>query len=253
MQTPTAPSRRAGGRLAAGVAAAALLVAGALALSPSVASAARPRAAGVAAATCSATALSAAQAAAGRALSARDTRLDALVQAVGTAARLTATDRSTLTTDLDDERAGLEGLEQKVPTDTTCAEVAADAEAMVVDYRVYLVMSPQVHLAIAADAESAIVGQLQGLEPTISARIAAARARGVTVAAAQATFGDLEAQVAAAAHSSASIAASVLAATPASYPGCVQTFEQDRASLESGRTALRHAHADLKTLIADAR
>jgi len=51
------------------------------------------------------------------------------------AAALSASDAATLSTDLANELSGVTALEQKVPTDTTCADAIADAHAMVFDYR----------------------------------------------------------------------------------------------------------------------
>lgn len=244
--------RRARPAILAALVSAGLLVAGTLVLCPGVVSAA-PAGASAAAAGCSATRLAAARAAAETALAGRATRLADLLRAVAGASALTATDRSALTTDLDNELSEVQGLQEKVLGETTCAEVAADARAMVVVYRVYVVVTPQVHLTIAADTESAIVNRLEGLEPAITARITAARQKGETVSSAQATFSDFESQVASAAQSSAGVKAEVLAVTPASYPGCRQTFENARSALASGRTALKQAHADLHTLIDDAK
>ena len=67
---------------------------------------------------------------------------------------LTTADRSTLTTELANDLAGISALQQKVPSDTTCAERGRRRQAMVVDYRVFVVMSPQAHLTIAADTET---------------------------------------------------------------------------------------------------
>jgi hypothetical protein len=247
METRTDRARR-----LTGLVAGAALAAGALVLGPSAASAAGgPATRGVAA--CTAAGVPAAQAALETALGDRVTRLQALSGAVAGATRLVATDRTTLTTDLDNERSGIQGLVGKAPTDTTCAAVVADAKAMVVDYRVFLVMSPQVHLVVAADTEASITSQLQALEASIAARIAAAQAKGTSVSAPQATFSDFEAKLSAAAQSSSGVSASVLSFTPASYPGCVATFQSDKAALEAGRTALEQAHADLRTLKDDAR
>ncbi len=203
--------------------------------------------------TCSPAALNAARTNALAALTRRVKRLHDLSAAVGASTGLTTADRSTLTTDIGNDLGGITALQQKVPSDTTCADVAADAQAMVVDYRVFVVMSPQAHLTIAADTETSVAGALTALEPKIAARITAAQQAGVTVHAAQTTYSDFQTQVATATQSSTGLAGTLLALTPASYPGSRPTLENARASLSTGRVALVRARGDLRTLKADAR
>ena len=203
--------------------------------------------------TCSPAALNVARTNALAALTPRVKRLHDLSAAVGASTGLTSADRSSLTTDIGNDLAGITALQQKIPSDTSCAEVAADAHAMVVDYRVFVVMSPQVHLTIAADTETSVAAALAALEPEITARITAAKQSGVTVRAAETTYSDFQTQVATATQSSTGVAGKVLALTPASYPGSRTTLENARASLSTGRVALVRAHGDLRTLKADAR
>ena len=120
--------------------------------------------------TCTPAALNVARTNALAALTRRVKRLHDLSAAVGASTGLTTADRSTLTTDIGNDLGGITALQQKVPSDTTCADVAADAQAMVVDYRVFVVMSPQAHLTIAADTETSVAGALTALEPKIAAR-----------------------------------------------------------------------------------
>jgi hypothetical protein len=179
--------------------------------------------------------------------------LHKLSGAIGNSTALTTADRATLTTDVGNALAGLGALQQKVPSDATCAAVAADAHTMVAGYRVFVVLSPQVHLTIAADTEMALANALEGLEPKIAERITSAKQKGRTTSAAESTFSDFQNQVKTAATSSSGVATPVLALTPASYPGSRQTLENARTSLATGRVALMRARADLRTLKADAR
>jgi hypothetical protein len=200
--------------------------------------------------TCSATELSAAQALVGKGLSARVAILGALSADVSGAKYLTPGDRSTLATDISNEQAGVAALQAKVPTDTTCAEVKADGQSMVLDYRVYVVMAPQVHLTVAADTESAVVTLAENtIEPKVKAAITAAVAKGETVSAAQSAFATAQAQLATAQSASTGVSATVLSFTPASFPGCKTTFVSEKTGLQGGQAALQKADADLKVII----
>ena len=204
-----------------------------------------------AATTCAPAVLQAAQASVGAALSGVLDQLNALNGEVGGSATLSPGNKSALSTDLANELAGIRALQAKVPDDVTCAQVAQDGRNMVLDYRVYVVMTPQVHLTISADTETSLAGTLAGLEPNIQAAITAAGAQGKNVAAAQQAFADMETQVTSAQQDSAGISATVLAFTPASYPACWSTFVSERVSLQKGAQALRTADQDLHTVLAD--
>jgi len=246
--------RRPGASAAAGLLAAGAAVAG-LFFTPAFGAVSVASAASTApppSSTCSTTALTDAQNHALRALTRRITRLHALSAAVGVSTALTSSDRSTLNAELASAVAALTALQQKIPTDASCDEVATDAQAMVAA-RVFLFVSPQVHLTIAADTETQMAGALNGLEPKIAQRIAAAQQQGRTVNSAQATFSDFQNQVTTASQSSAGISSAALALTAASVPGSRTTLEHAQTSLASGRKALVKARADLRTLKADAR
>lgn len=199
---------------------------------------------------CTAANLAAVQGDVSQGLANRVTQLSALGATVGGAGDLTAGDRSTLGSDLASELAGIQALQAKLPTDTTCASVVTDGRAMVVNFRVYVVMTPQVHLTISADTESAVAANLAGLEPTLQAAVTAGGRSGADPAAAQQALDDLETKVAAGQRASSGISAQVLGFTPASYPGSWSAFRADRATLEVGRQDLAGADADLHRLVA---
>ena len=140
---------------------------------------ARPIPTGAAAAgapaTCSAANLAAVPGYVSQALSGRVAQLTSLSAAVGAAADLTAADRSTLATDLASELAGIQALQAQLPSATTCQSVVAAGRAMVVNFRVYVVMTPQAHLTIAADTETTVAANLAALEPRLQAAVTVGR------------------------------------------------------------------------------
>ncbi|MGP8058404.1 MAG: hypothetical protein ACLP9C_02035 [Acidimicrobiales bacterium] len=217
-------------------------------------STARPIPTGAAAAgapaTCSAANLAAVQGYVSQALSGRVAQLNSLSAAVGAAADLTAADRSTLASDLASELAGIQALQAQLPSATTCQAVVAAGRAMVVNFRVYVVMTPQAHLTIAADTETTVAANLAALEPRLKAAVTSAGQSGTGVATAQRDLGDLEAEVAAAQRSSAGISAQVLGFTPASYPASWSVLRSDRVTLGAGERALRRADLDLHQIVA---
>ncbi|HLX88875.1 MAG TPA: hypothetical protein VKR22_10535 [Acidimicrobiales bacterium] len=185
-------------------------------------------------------------------LSDRVSRLGLLVSRVNAASSLSSSDKAALLADLTQtEQPGIEALVAKVPTDTTCAEVRQDAHSMVWNYRVYLVMSPQVDLVIATDAALAIDARLDAVEGAISNLIADAQQHGHDVSGAQQALSDYEQQVSAVQSVLAGQSATVLGVTPAGYPGNAPTLHQARSNLQTARSDFRKARSDLATIRSD--
>jgi hypothetical protein len=203
--------------------------------------------------TCSPTTVAAAQQQLEASLQARVVELAKLSGNVGAASNLTASDRATLTATLSSTTTGINALVAKAPDDTTCLAVWTDARSMVQTYRVFAVVAPQTDLDIAADTADAVEATLVAQEPNIQAAITAAGKAGISTTAAQATFADLQTQVTDAQGLTGGIPATVLAQTPASYPGSTPVFVSARDGLQTAAGQLRQANADLVAIVADLR
>ncbi|MDA8360299.1 MAG: hypothetical protein M0Z95_29280 [Actinomycetota bacterium] len=183
------------------------------------------------------------------ALHARLARLSELSSVISASAHLTPGDRSTLTADVASEEAGIGAILRQVPGDSTCGELRNAARQMIVNYRVYVVMAPQVRLTIADDDEVAIGTVISRAITRVQGEINGSSNQ-TGVAAARASLAAAENQAAAAGRDSAGISATVLLFTPSSYPDCWSSFLSARTSLREGLVALRAARADLRAAIA---
>jgi len=236
-------------RIAAGV-----LVGGVLAAAPAAAFADTPSTAAPTPGTpshptCSQSTFSVAQQFVEQQLSNRVAVLDELASRIGAAPYLTASDRTTLQGIVSGTQSGIGALVQKVPSDTTCAQLWSDARSMVVDYRVYAVVAPQSDLTIVADTESSIAARLAGLEPQIQQAITAAQQAGKNTSGAQAAFDDFTTQVSDASTAVGGVAADALSKKPADYqPGM---WIGDRTDVTSARADLHHAVTDARTILKD--
>ena len=173
------------------------------------------------------------------ALQARVRTLARLTTSVNTDRTLSPQDKNALNSRLSSETSGIGRLlttvEAATPQNTTIAQLRADAKEMVDNYRVYLVMSRQVHLTEAADAQTSAEIKIEGNE----SRIDAAIGRAGNPPAAVAAYNDLVRQVANATTATGDAhIPEVLAVTPKGYPG-------DAGPLRSARSALGQAHTDL--------
>jgi hypothetical protein len=169
-------------------------------------------------------------------------RLSLLHTKVDDADRMTEGDRSTLGGILDSETSGLTALRAQVDAATDAKTVAGYAKSMVGDYRVYMVVTPQVHLTIGSDAVGAITTQLVStLEPKLDDAIAKAKAAGKDTAAAEAANATVKADVAAAAADVEGLSATLVALTPHGYPANEQAMVDARAKLTDARAKLADA------------
>ncbi|MBS2537570.1 hypothetical protein KGQ20_32945 [Catenulispora sp. NF23] len=80
--------------------------------------------------------------------------------------------RGTLTQVMSADVSGLTTLKAKVAGETTAAAVKADGQAMVDDYRVYVLVVPQVHLTHALDVENAALARLVKVHDALADRLA---------------------------------------------------------------------------------
>jgi len=182
-------------------------------------------------------------------LTARVTQLKTLEWDVSIAKHLTSGDQLTLSSDLGNELSGIQTLQTQAEEATTCLGLRTIAQEMVDTYRVYLVMTPQVHLVIVADAATWASTYLASLEPTLEGAITAAGAAGKNIAGAQAAFADLEAQVTNAQSAVNGVVSDILAQTPAGYPGNKDVFVGARNSLTSAQADLHDADKDFHTIM----
>jgi len=218
------------------------------AVTPSVSGAVAPQAGSTQPSSpfCTPATLSQAQQQVASDLSGRVTQLNTLLSEVDASTQLTAPNRQTLQNDISSvELPGIEGLQPQVAQATTCAEVRQDAHEMVFTYRVYRVMTPQTHLAIAADTETSVEGLFTSLEPSIAAAIQSGAARGKDVSAAQSADTDLQNQVTNAQNASNGLSAQVVAQSPPGTPASWQVFLGARAGVTTAHTDLQAAYAEL--------
>jgi hypothetical protein len=186
-------------------------------------------------------------------LAGRVTQLDNLLTQVNQpSGHLSPGDKQTLENDISGfELPGIQGLQAQVQQDTTCAQLWAAAHSMVFDYRVYVVMTPQTDLTIAADDETFCEGRFVALEPVLAAAIQNAKAHGKDVTAAETAFDDLKSQVTTAQSETNGLSAQMLAQTPHGYPANAQVFLGARTSEFNARNDLHVAYTDAEQIRAD--
>jgi len=161
---------------------------------------------------------------------------------------MTSSDKAALQAEISSTRSGLTSLKATIDSWTGATGIPAlkaDIVDIATEFRVYLLVTPQVNLVNAADAVLATQTRFATVNTNLTARIAAAKAAGKDTTAAQADLNAMNASVTAAVALAQPLPAFLLPLTPAQY-------NAQPTILASARTALGQARDDLKSAVADA-
>jgi hypothetical protein len=177
----------------------------------------------------------------------RFTTLTALSTRVSTSKVLTSADAAALQSEIGSTRSGLTSLKATIDAETSIPALKLDIVKIAADYRVYLLVAPQVHLVNAADGVLAAQTRFATVNTNLAARIATAKAAGKDTTAAQADLDAMNKAVTAAGNLAGPLPAQLLPLTPAQYNGGTAGLV-----LTAARAALVQARTDLKSAVADA-
>jgi hypothetical protein len=161
---------------------------------------------------------------------------------------ITSSDASALQAEISSTRSGLTSLKATIDADTDLKTLRADVEKIATDYRVYLLVVPQVNLVNGADGVLAAQTKFADINTKLTAAIAKAKAAGKETTAAQADLNAMNASVTAAAGLASPVPAALLPLTPAQYNGGTAG-----PIIKNARTALGQARDDLKSAVASAK
>jgi hypothetical protein len=170
-----------------------------------------------------------------KAIAAIDRRLawlDALTGHINGAQHLSADHKATLLDKINADRLGLRSLRAQIVADDDGPTFRQHAQQIVTDYRVYLLLTPQVHMTIVADAMDNAYERLSAVADKL-----AAEGKDVT---------ELRARIADAKAHADPVPAHVLPLVPHGYP-------DNKPVLDAARDDLETARADLKAAVAIAR
>jgi hypothetical protein len=192
------------------------------------------------------TSVSAAQALVTSRINGRLDTLQALTTSINSSKYLTSADKTTLGNQIGSDTSGLTALKAKVASETTLSAVRADAVAMVDDYRVYLLMAPQVRLTDALDAETAAATTLQNAYSKLSSLLSQ---QGGATSTEQSELADMQAQINAATSADNGQVSTLLGLKPG--PDAASLTSSVKAVAAAAKTArgdLVKARADAKQL-----
>lgn len=178
----------------------------------------------------------------------RFTTLTQLGSKVSGSKVLTSSDAAALTAEIGSTTSGLTALKATIDAETSIPALKADIVKIAADYRVYLLVVPQVNLVSGADFVLVAQTKFATVNTNLMARIAKAKAAGKDTTAAQADLDKMNADVTAAVGLATPLPAALLPLTPAQYNGGTAG-----PVLNNARAALLKARDDLKDAAASAK
>lgn len=152
---------------------------------------------------------------------------------------------------VDRTTAGLRELRAEIHRDATLASLTEDLRRIATDFRVYVVVIPQVHLTNAADAVDAVGGHFDRFAEKAAGYIERAKAAGHDTSAAELALASMKAHVASAEDKVDGLADKVLDLTAADWNdgSAKPVLDQARRDLRVARDELRAARVDAKAVV----
>ncbi len=173
----------------------------------------------------------------------RVTHLNALLVRINAMAKLSATDKTTFTTEINTDVSGLNTLKTKIDADTDLVTLRADVKSIFTTYRIYGIFMPQIGLLAAADRMSVTADTLSVLATKLQTRVQAAGSPADLTA----IWTDMQAKITDAKTQYSNVETQVAALTPASYPA-TNVLQNARTEIKAGATDLRAALQDAKLI-----
>src|SRR5258706_1592229 len=173
----------------------------------------------------------------------RVTRLNALLVRINAMAKLSTTDKTTFTTEINSDISGLNTLKTKIDADTDIVTLRTDVKSIFTTYRIYGIFMPQISLLAAADRMGVASDNLTTLASKLQARVQAAGSPADLIA----LWTDMQAKITDAKTQYANVETQVAALTPASYPA-TNVLQNARTEIKTGAADLRAALQDAKLI-----
>lgn len=121
--------------------------------------------------------------------------LNDLLNRVQNDTRLTASEKSSLVTEIQTDVSGLTALKGKIDADTDVATARADAKSIITNYYIYAVFEPKVRLLVTLNNLQTTAGYVQALVPQLQNLINNLKAQGKDTSQLQPVLDDISSQL----------------------------------------------------------
>lgn len=171
-------------------------------------------------------------------LTRRITALNGLIIKINGFKKLSDSQKSTFTSNVQTEITTLTTLKTKIDGDTDVTTLKTDVQSIVTSYRVFALYMPQINILTAADRILTTTDTLTALVSKLQTRITEAQTKGKNVTLLTASLTDMQNKIADAKTQAQNAINSVTPLTPAGYPGNKTTLIAARGMITAALTDL---------------
>ncbi|HUD07128.1 MAG TPA: hypothetical protein VMR34_04525 [Candidatus Saccharimonadales bacterium] len=180
----------------------------------------------------------------------RLTTLGTLSRKISSSTKISATDKTTLSAEVNTEITGLTSLKTQLDADTTLTAAGTDATSIFTEYRVYALVVPKVELTKTADDQQITEAKLSSLAQSLTIEINTEKTNGKDTTSVTATLTDMTTQIANAQAISSAMETKVLPLQPSDYDTDQTILSGDAAQLKMAHSENEAAYADAKSIVA---
>ena len=184
------------------------------------------------------------------AIDARITALNNLSARINDMKNVSASEKSSMTAEIQTELTDMTNLKAKIDADTDAAVLKTDMQSITNSYRIYALILPQDYIAATADRVATIGGLMTTLSSKLQTRISAAATAGQNTGAMVSLMTAMNAKVLDATTQASAASSEVVSLNP--DQGNATVAASNKAALTDARAKLKISVADLKTARDDA-
>ena len=181
----------------------------------------------------------------------RLTNLNNELSNISASTKISSTDKTNLTTEVNTTITGLQSLETQLKSETTCSSAISDVQNIFLEYRVYALVDPKIRFVKVVSDQLTIESNLTNLATKLQTRINSAASGGKDVTTMVSELADMQSQINAAQTLSNSIETAILPLQPSDYNSNHQLLETYKTQLQQAKTDIQAAVSDAKNIISD--
>jgi hypothetical protein len=179
----------------------------------------------------------------------RLTNMNAILPKIKASTKLTSSDQSTLTNEVETTISGLQTLKTQLDSSTTVSSAVTAAQQMYTEYRVYALVLPKIDLVKTADDQQITEAKLATFVQTLQTRLTAAQNAGKDVSSLQADLTSMNSEVTAAEGISSNIESTVINLQPSDYDSNHSVLSGDSSQLKTALSDEQSAYNNAKTIV----
>jgi hypothetical protein len=177
----------------------------------------------------------------------RLTTLNSLASKISSSTKISASDKTTLTNEVNSEVSGLSTLKTTLDACTTLSCAKSSAQSIFSEYRVYALVVPQVDMIKAADNQQLTEAKLATIASQLNTRLSSSSSSNSTLLADLTT---MNSDISSAQSLSSTVESAVEGFTPANYDSDHSLLSQYYQNLKSAQTDIQAAYTQGKAIAA---